>query len=104
MVFGKPKKSSVEDPVVEDQKEIAKLKEEIKKLEEETSDEEILVKEVVQKEPKVEETKTEEPKEYIQVVKEIPVQEIRRHLDKKTGVITNFITIEEALTKIMGEI
>ena len=32
------------------------------------------------------------------VVKELPTQQIRKHKDEKTGKITNFVTIEEALT------
>lgn len=32
------------------------------------------------------------------VVKELPTQQIRKLKDEKTGNITNFITIEEALT------
>lgn len=36
------------------------------------------------------------------VVKELPVQQIRFSIDEKTGVKTNFITIEEALSDIMN--
>ena len=121
MVFGKQKQINKretvkESPVIQDRNEIEKLqaeieksKKEIKELEKETSDkpeqettEEETTKEETEVEP--EEVKTEEKKEYLQVVKELPQQQIRQHIDEETGVVTNFITVEEALTKIMGEI
>ncbi len=43
---------------------------------------------------------TQETIEELMVVKELPTQQIRKHEDEKTGVTTNFITIEEALTNI----
>jgi len=116
-MFGKSKQinkreTPEEDPVVEDKKEIAKLKEEIKELEKETSDEpeqettEEVPEEITQEVPEEtpEKSNPEKKEEYLQVVKELPLQPMRQHIDEKTGVVTNFITIEEALTRIMGEI
>ena len=108
MGFGKSKLiNKKEDPVVEDRNEIEKLqaeinksKEEIKELEKETSDK----PEVETTEEEPEEAKPEEKKEYLQVVKELPLQPVRQHIDEETGIVTNFITVEEALTKIMGAI
>lgn len=34
------------------------------------------------------------------VVKELPLQPVRKHKDEETGIITNFITIEESLTNM----
>jgi len=108
-MFGKQKQINKkeiveEDPVVEDKKEIAKLKEEIKELEQETSDEQEQETVEEQHEETPEETKSEKKEEYLQVVKELPVQHVRQIRDEKTGIITNYITTEEALTRIMGEI
>ena len=117
MVFGKSKQiNKKEDPVVEDRNEIEKLqaeinksKEEIKELEKETSDkpEEEAAKETTEEETtevEPEEAKPEEKKEYLQVVKELPLQPVRQYTDEETGIVTNYITVEEALTKIMGAI
>lgn len=41
-------------------------------------------------------------KERIQVVKELPVQQIREYEDKD-GTIIHFMTIEEALTEFMNQ-
>lgn len=123
-MFGKQKQinkreTTEEDSVIKAKNDIVKLEQEIKELEEETSDkpkkevvEEKLVPRVTEvKKPEEEttkeepeETKPEEKEEYWQVVKELPVQPVRRHVDEETGVVTNFLTTEEALTKILGEI
>jgi len=46
--------------------------------------------------------KKEKPKEEVMVVKELPMQPVRQVEDPTTGIITNFVTIEEALTKLIG--
>jgi len=43
---------------------------------------------------------TPQLEEQTMVVKELPVQPIRKHKDSKTGITTNFITMEEAITSI----
>ena len=43
-----------------------------------------------------------EPKELIKVVAQLPVQEVRKIVDKD-GTIYNLITIEEALTEVLNQ-
>ncbi len=38
------------------------------------------------------------------VVKELPLQPVRKHKDKETGITTNFMTIEESLTQIQKDL
>ena len=45
----------------------------------------------------------EEPKQNIQVVKELPVQQVRSTTDEETGEVTTYVTVEEALTSLLGE-
>lgn len=49
------------------------------------------------------EDKEDEEEDYLDlertmVVKELPMQPIRKHKDEKSGVVTNFVTTEEALS------
>lgn len=44
----------------------------------------------------------DEKKEQIVVVKELPVQTVRQSTDEETGIVTTFVTIEEALTNLIG--
>lgn len=53
---------------------------------------------------KFEEEKPSKTKERIQVVKELPMAPLRRWKDPKTGEITNFITVEEALDEIINKV
>ncbi len=107
MVFGKSKEVNKEEAPKEGKERIAELEAGIvkseQKLKELESPEEATEPEKVD-ENKPEEEKPEEVKEYVRVVKELPLQPVRQHIDEETGAITNFITIEEALTKIMGAI
>lgn len=51
---------------------------------------------------KIKSKAVEKPEEQVMVVKELPVKPVRRAIDEETGIITNFVTIEEALTNLMG--
>lgn len=39
----------------------------------------------------------------IQIVKEIPMQELREYYDKQTGYYIQFVTIEEFLTELANK-
>jgi len=49
-----------------------------------------------------EEKKPEEVKKKIKVVKELLTQQIRETTDEKTGEITLYLTVEEALQMLVG--
>ncbi len=71
--------------------------------EEEEYDEEEVEEKPVKKKPgkkvaRKPEPKEQEPEEEWMVVKELPTQPVRKYKDEETGVVTNFLTIEEALT------
>ncbi len=82
MVFGK-------------QKLVKKVNKEEEEVEEEQPGEE--VKEPVDEEAEEQEQEAEE--EYL-VLKELPVQPIRKYKDPETGETKNLITVEESLTNI----
>ncbi len=44
--------------------------------------------------------KKQEPEEEYLVLKELPVQSVRSSVDEETGVKTNYLTIEESLTRM----
>ena len=70
--------------------------------EEELEEEEEVEQKPVTKKPGKKTSKKEERTEEYEVVKELPVQQVRSSFDKETGINTNFITIEEALTDIQN--
>ncbi len=59
-------------------------------------------KEEVKEEPKDEAEVEEEKEEYL-VIKELPVQPVRKYKDPKTGKVVNLLTSEEALTAIAND-
>ena len=46
--------------------------------------------------------KKAEQKERYLVVQALPTQKVRQTTDEETGIITNFVTVEEALSDIMN--
>ena len=66
---------------------------------------EFVAEEIVKetKNPKVEskDNKEVQKNKYL-VVKELPTQPVRSSLDEETGITTTFVTIEEALTNLIG--
>ena len=66
--------------------------------EEEYDDEDEEEEKPVRKKPGKKATKKKEAKEKYMVVKELPTQVVRKYEDEETGEITNFLTIEEALS------
>ena len=54
------------------------------------------------KEEKPIETKPKEVKKKIKVVKELPMQQLRETTDEKSGEITMYLTVEEALQMLVG--
>ncbi len=72
-------------------------KQEVKKADKKLADE--TVKEEVVDEPEKE--KEQEVKSKIEVVKELPVQQLRTVTNEETGEITTYVTVEEALAVLL---
>ncbi len=74
-------------------------KQEVKKADKKPADEP--EKEEVVDEPEKEEEKEQEVKSKIEVVKELPVQQLRTVTNEETGEITTYVTVEEALAVLL---
>jgi len=95
-----------EKPEIETRRE-KKINKDLSKIDEKLAELEQLKKEV-QEQDEEEEVEEDEPpvikaksREVIQVVKELPMQPVRR-VKEDDGTIVNIVTIEEALTAIMN--
>lgn len=95
-MFGKKKYKKADEMVSDDIEEDEEEIEPDRKLKEIEEEKEKLKKQIEE----LQNRRTPEQVEITKVVKEIPVQPIRRYKDED-GTIVNLITIEEALTKLI---